>query len=409
MASISRVGKKYRVRWRELSVVVDAAGVAQREWKWREKRAPDRATAQRLAREVEQAAALGEAWHEQREQPVVTLGRIALDYVAAAVADPATPEATAKFRASMLSAALKWAGEETPASELGVRFLREFADSLPGEGRKAVTRHRKVRELEFAWAWAFDDPETYPGVPIPRRVTDRRRPSSVRQPVPVVALARPTWADLDATVHALRRSRAAWHGRLGTLLRYTGLRGGQALSLRWEDVDLERAVLWCRAGVSGAKRGRGRALPMHAALVAGMAGWGVRSGFVFSMEDGRKFPVARPNRPFRAAWKKAGVDPAKWDAADDPDVPGARAQGRPTHGFRAGVMGELMAAGAPLERVEYLVGHARGSTIAAYLPEADPESVPVWAMLVEDVARIPEIGEPEQAVVEAGDGLAAAR
>ena len=81
---------------------------------------------------------------------------------------------------------------------------------------------------------------------------------------------------------------------------------------------------------------------------------------------------------------------------------GGAGQGRPTPGFRAGVMVELLAAGVPLERVEHLVGHARGSTIAAYVPEADPESVPVWQALVEEVARIPRLEESASAVARLG-------
>lgn len=395
MASVGKVGKKWRVRWRELRVVVDGAGVEQRSWAWRERRCPDKATADRLAREIEQAAALGERWQDQRERPVVTIGRIALDYVGAAIRDPATPKATEEFRATMLGALLRWAGEETPVAELSVGFLREFADSLPGQGRKAVTRHRKVREAELLWAWAHDDPDRYPGVPVPRRITDRRRPSSVRQPAPVVALARPTWADLDAVISKLRSDRAQWHARLATVLRYTGLRAGQGLSLRWEDVSLERGVLWVRAGVPGAKRGAGRAVPLHEALVEELAGWGRREGLLFPGPEGRPMPTARPNLPFRRAWERSEVDPRKWASAPDPEVPGARAHARPTHAFRAGVMGGLLAAGVPLERVEYLIGHARGSTIAAYIPEGDPESVPMWEVLVQDVARIPRIGEAE--------------
>ncbi len=65
-------------------------------------------------------------------------------------------------------------------------------------------------------------------------------------------------------------------------------------------------------------------------------------------------------------------------------------------------MVELLAAGVPLERVEHLVGHARGSTIAAYVPEADPESVPVWQALVEEVARIPRLEESASAVARLG-------
>jgi integrase len=393
MASVSRVGKKWRVRWRELRVIADGPAAEERSWAWRERRCPDKATADRLAREIEQAAALGEKWEDRREQGVATIGRIALDYVAAAIRDPQTPRATEEFRATMLGALLRWAGEDRPVTDLSVGFLRDYADSLPGEGRKAVTRHRKVQEAERLWSWSFNDPDRYPGVPVPRRVTDHRLPGAVRQPPPVVSLARPTWADLDAVIAQLRGDRAEWHARLAMILRYTGLRAGQGLSLRWEDIDLEREVLWVRAGVPGAKRGGGRAMPVHPSLVEELAGWGRRDGLLFAGPGGRPLPSARPNLPFHRGWVRSGVDPTKWASAPDPDVPGARAYARPTHAFRAAVMGGLLAAGVPLERVEYLIGHARGSTIAAYIPEGDPESVPMWEVLVADVAKIPPVEE----------------
>ena len=393
MASIKKVGSKYRVRWRELQVVLDDSGIERREWKWKEKRCPDRATAVALKLEVEQAAALGQTWSDRREQPVVTIGAMALDYIAAAIRDPGTPEATSKFRATMLGALLRWAGEDRPAADLSVGFLRDYADSLPGEGRKAVTRHRKVQEAEHLWDWAYDDPDRYPGVPVPRKITDKRKPGAVRQPVPVVALAYATWADMDAMIGCLG-SKAPWHRRLAVLLRYTGLRASQALGLRWEDVALERGVLRVRAGVAGAKRGMGRALPMHSALVEEMAGWGQRSGLVFRAPQGRRsMPGGRATVPFRKAWEQAGVDPAKWDKAPDQEIPGARANARPTHAFHGGFKAELEAAGVPAERAAYLIGHKRGATVAAYVPEGRPESVPLWKKLVEDMASVPRIAE----------------
>ena len=401
MASIKKVGSKYRVRWRELQVVLDDSGVERREWKWKERRCPDRTTAVALKLEVEQAAALGSAWSDRREKPVVTLGRIALDYIAAALRDPATPEATSKFRATMLNALLRWAGEDRPASDLSIGFLRDYADSLPGRGRKAVTRHRKVQEAEHLWDWAYDDPDRYPGVPVPRRITDKRKPGAVRQPVSVVALDYATWADMDAMIRCLG-TKAPWHRRLAVLLRYTGLRASQALGLLWEDVALDRSVLRVRAGATGAKRGMGRALPMHSALVEEMAGWGQRTGLVFRAPKGQpSMPGGRATAPFRQAWERAGVDPAKWDKAPDPDVPGARANARPTHAFHGGFKAGLEAASVPGERAAYLTGHKRGATVAAYVPEGRPESVPMWKKLVQDMQRVPRIGEAGETKVAA--------
>jgi integrase len=397
MAFVRKVNGKWAVRWKEPKVIVDA-GEERRSWRQREKWCPDRATADALAREIEREAALGRNWQEQRARPVVTIARLVRDYVDAAARDPAVPVATARHRAAVLSRFLRFVGEDRLVTDLSVGLLRDYAANLPAEGRAAATRHRKVMEAELLWAWAAEAPETYPGIPAPRRITSTRRPGALRPPPPVVSLADPTWEDVDRMIAHL--DQRDWHRRAATLQRYTGARISQVLGLHWSDVDMDARVLTWRAGIPGAKSGATREIPMHSALAEEMAGWGRREGFVFPTYGGEPWRSDGPlHRPFRRAWTLAGVDPAKWGVIEGDTRPGARAHARPTHAIRAAVLAGLLAAGVQESRARYIVGHARGATADAYLSQGRRGQSALWDLLVADVERIPRIGTATSNVV----------
>ncbi|MCB9797171.1 MAG: tyrosine-type recombinase/integrase [Alphaproteobacteria bacterium] len=99
-----------------------------------------------------------------------------------------------------------------------------------------------------------------------------------------------------------RARRAAW------IQRFTALRISEALQLRWEDVDLDRAELMVRTETS--KGGYfGRVLPMSAFLVAEMRGWS-RSDAVVCTEMGfRARTGSRPARVFTTACRRAPSAP----------------------------------------------------------------------------------------------------
>ena len=182
------------------------------------------------------------------------------------------------------------------------------------------------------------------------------------------------------------------------MLRFTGLRVSQVLQLQWSDVDLARGVLRVRAGAVGAKKGAGRALPMHASLVQELAGWGIREGLILPRPDGHPWRGDAPVEPFRRAWLRSGVDVAKWGVGES-DEPGARAKTRVTHAVRAAVLTGLLGAGVPLDRANYLIGHARGATTDAYVAQGRPESSALWPLLVRDIASLPRIGETQEEVI----------
>ncbi|MDP2307574.1 MAG: site-specific integrase [Pseudomonadota bacterium] len=393
MAMIKRRGAGWYVQWKELSVSRDETGVDHRQWLTRGRTFPTEATAKAFGRDIETAAARGEHFVDKREAAISTIHSIVLAYVRAAV-EAGAPLTTQRNRSSMLASFDAYAGDTRPATDLSLSLLENYARSLPGEGRQASTRHRKVLVVEQLWRWAHDRPELYPGVPVPRRFTGGSAESDkLRAPPPVYAVAAPAWADLDAMIDQLL---IPWHRRIGLLMRYTGLRASQACGLDWREVDLDRAVLRVRSHVRGAKRGRARVIPMHAALVAEMAGWGVRAGLLFPRRYKAENGSARsgPYRgdalvePFHRAWTLAKVPVEKWHIPDGDE--GERAKGSPTHAIRRCIRTELLRAGVEEAIVLYLVGQSQGVTASAYVPENSPEQSPYWPRLVEAVTKIPD-------------------
>ena len=57
-----------------------------------------------------------------------------------------------------------------------------------------------------------------------------------------------------------------------------------------------------------------------------------------------------------------------------------------------GVRDGLLRAGVAEHVVDYLVGHSKGATAQAYVPESAPETSPYWPHLLEVVGQIPVYG-----------------
>lgn len=402
----------WEVRWRELRVTVDENGEENRAWKWRKRTCPSKKAAEALKLRVETAASQGDNWTDQRETPTATIGAISIAYTQASYR--ARPEATAKHRASLLNRFVAWAGPDRPVSDLTVSLLTGYADVLRAgsDGKRAIRSvSRYVGVVEKLWTWAYNRLEKYPGVPQPRKITGSE--GEVEHAPAPVALGNPTWEDVDAMIRALSRDgapqgqgqgygyRPQWetHRRIALFQRYQGLRVSQILSLTWDEVDLDRGWLVILAGKRGAKgQVRSRIVPLHPALVAELAGWGVREGHLFARlatKGPRRGQAVVPrgdavSEVFTAAWKRAGVSETKWGAQ-------GRVHARPTNAIRARWKSTI-AGSFGYDVAKMLAGQAVGGEHDAYVVMGDPEASPYWTTMVRALQAIPTPEESEKVV-----------
>ncbi len=126
----------------------------------------------------------------------------------------------------------------------------------------------------------------------------------------------------------------------------TGLRLGELLALRWEDVDLPRHLLRVRQSaargiVTTPKSGKGREIPLgDEVLKAFHQQRHLRGPFVFCNLDGRMWTKNECKAPLRRAFKAAGLRKVKW------------------HMLRHTFASHLIMRGAPLKALQELLGHA---------------------------------------------------
>jgi integrase len=239
-----------------------------------------------------------------------------------------------------------------------------------GMGARSVNKHRQVLSAMFAYACRED---TYALAANPVAGTSKRRemPAAVLdffEPEEIEGLARAAAAgahrdpcpfELDAGELEWR----AWEDRqdaeLYRVAGYTGMRLGELLALRWEDVDLKaRRVIVHRAlsaGIEGpTKSWQARAVPLAdgaASALARLADRGDytdRTDYVFCSRLGRRLDGSALRRRYKGARDAAGLRPLRF------------------HGLRHAA-GSLVAREAGAHFVQAFLGHSRLSTTERYL------------------------------------------
>lgn len=136
-----------------------------------------------------------------------------------------------------------------------------------------------------------------------------------------------------------------WSCMVTTALK-TGLRQGELLALRWEDVDLVVGVLRVRRSVTRGvvtvpKSGRGREVPLGDEVLAALKGERhLRGPLVFCTVDGRMLRKNECKHPLRRACKRAGLRHISW------------------HVLRHTFASHLVMRGAAMKVVQELLGHA---------------------------------------------------
>jgi len=204
-----------------------------------------------------------------------------------------------------------------------------LARVLPGLGGLRLSEIRRVDLQDFADRLCADalDPSTVRNTLMPLRAIFRRavargdvavNPTSGLE-LPAMEGARDriaSPAEAAALLATLpERDRAIWATAM-----YTGLRRGELLGLRWEDVDLAAGVIhversWdAKEGVVGPKSRAGRrTVPIPAALrdylVKHKLRLGRHVGLVFGTSYTQPFTPSNVRKRANAAWLRAGLEP----------------------------------------------------------------------------------------------------
>lgn len=195
-------------------------------------------------------------------------------------------------------------------------------------------------------------------------------PAATSEPIEVL-----TKAQAQRVVETARgvRNAARW-----TVAFTLGLRQGEALALRWQDIDLDRGVLKVRHSL-GRVTGEGlvlgpvksktgvRTIALPAPLVAELRAhraaqnaeriaarnWWTDGDFVFTTREGKPIDLKEDWRTWKALLAKAKVPPVRLHAA------------------RHTAITMLLAIGVPPQVVKEIAGHARFSTTEVYVDKVD--------------------------------------
>ena len=266
-------------------------------------------------------------------------------------------------------------------TELTTRDIAEYLRSLERDGAapRTVNKHRQVISAVFSFGMRED---TYRLPANPASGTNKRRepPPAVLdfyEPEEVEALARAaetgahrnvTRLRLDDDERAARAREDLQDGELFRIAAYTGLRLGELLALRWDDVHLvDRRLVVHRAfsdRIEGpTKSWQARFLPIAdpaAEAFSRLAGRGEfisADDYVFCNRLGRPLDGSALRRRFKTAAEAAGLRVLRF------------------HALRHGA-GSLVARRADARWVQAFLGHSKLTTTERYLhAKARPEDV----------------------------------
>ena len=269
---------------------------------------------------------------------------------------------------------------DRPAAEVTAAEVSRFLRSLDREGLtpRNVNKHREVLAAMFAYGCRADALEL-PANPVDG--TDKRR-----QPPPaaldyyevdeVEALARACESGehrrvrtlIDETELEARRHEDRQDAEAFRLLFYTGVRVGEVLTLRWDDVDFDRRILFVRRGLSAGeerlpKGGRARFVPLSMSAVSALQRLHAREEFVESGDYvlanrfGRRLDPSALRRRYKRGCAAAGLRPVR------------------LHGLRHAA-GSLVARTSDPVFVRDFLGHSKLSTTDRYVSaKARPEEL----------------------------------
>jgi integrase len=215
------------------------------------------------------------------------------------------PSAIRGYEAALVSRVLPVLGGDR-LTDIRRIDLQDFADALCAEGLDASTVRNTLMPLRaiFRRALARGEVAVNPTTGLELPAVDGRR-DRIASPAEAATLL----------AALLKRDRALWATAL-----YGGLRRGELLALRWENVDLAAGVIrvehsWdAKEGVVAPKsRAARRTVPIAAVLRDYLVEHKLRSGrhvgLAFGSNYAKPFTPSNVRKRANAAWTQAGLKP----------------------------------------------------------------------------------------------------
>jgi integrase len=270
---------------------------------------------------------------------------------------------------------------DLPAGRITTRRVAELLEAVQDSGAspRTVNLYRQTVLAIFNYGRRED---TFGLAANPATATTRRRepppavldfyePEEVEQLASAAAAGRHRGAqpaDLDAGEIEWRAREDAQDGELFRIAAFTGLRLGEVLAVRWEDVDLDMRRLVVQRAVSAGVEGptkswQARFLPMADPVAEALerllarGDYTQRNDYVFCSRLGRRLDASAVRRRFKRAQVAAGLRPLRF------------------HALRHAA-GSLVARHADAHFVQAFLGHSRITTTERYMhAKARPEDV----------------------------------
>lgn len=336
MASVERrTDGSWSVRYREAGRRLRVSGI------------PTRRAAEAVAEDIERSHARGRRY-DRRISAAPAWGDVVTAYLTERAATTSAGARTLGPVASALDAFHAYAHGarrgDYRLDRLDEDAIEGFARALLEDGKAPGTARAYAIRVTTMQRWAAHRPEWRH---VLRPVGRLSLPSA-----PAETAEAPTWAEVDRVISHSE----GWVRRFLTVQRCTGLRALSVMHLRWDHVDLDDLTIRIPPGTPGLKtavvRRSGLTLPVPSVLASEMAGWGRRVGWVVDLrEPARSGHGAALRDPddrshpgtytIRTCWRRAGLTTSQ-----------------PTHALRKCHATELVAAGVPMERVDYLQGRS---------------------------------------------------
>jgi integrase len=294
------------------------------------------------------------------------------------LAEPGTPHRRGKgMSAGVVMAALG----DRPIAKVTTREIAGFLRQLDGSDLtpRTVNKHRQLLHAIFNYARRVDTHDL-PFNPVEGTTKRREPPPAVidfYEPEEIEALARaaadgqhrrPQPPDLGTGEIEWRAREDSQDAELFRLAGYTGLRLGELLALRWEDIDVENRRMIVHRAISADVEGptkswQARFIPLADPAAEALTrlkareAYTAREDYVFCSRLGRRLDASAVRRRYKRARDSAGLRSLRF------------------HALRHSA-GSLIARHTDARFVQDFLGHSRITTTERYMhAKARPEDV----------------------------------